>query len=91
MGKIVDESQCETVSVPGPIQTITTTTNVDSFVNSLTITSGDWMAAYPCGSNCANERTWTFAEDEPVVAMFGKLNSNDKIKQLGWLKLDLDC
>ena len=91
MGKIVDESKCETVNVPGPIQTITTTTNVDSFVDSLTITSGDWMASYPCGENCANERTWTFAEDEPVVAMFGKLNDDSKIKQLGWLKLDLDC
>ena len=90
MGKVVDESKCETVNVPGPISTITTTTNNDSFVNSLTITSGDWIAEYPCAENCANERTWAF-EDEPVVAMFGKLNSDDKIKQLGWLTLDLDC
>ena len=80
MGKIVDESRCETVSVPGPIQTITTTTNHDDFVNSLTITSGDWMAAYPCPENCSNEKTWTFAEDEPLVAMYGKLNSENKIK-----------
>ena len=80
MGKEVNASKCETVNVPGPIQTITTTTNNDEFVNSLTMTSGDWMAAYPCPENCANEKTWTFAEDEPLVAMYGKLNSENKIK-----------
>ena len=45
MGKIVDEDRCETVVVPGPIDTITTTTNNQEFVNSLTITSGEWLAA----------------------------------------------
>ena len=91
MGKEVDESKCETVDVPGPINTITTTTNRDEFVNSLTITSGDWIAEYPCTEHCKNEKTWAFADDEPVVAMYGKLNDENKIKQLGWIKLDLDC
>ena len=93
MGKEVAAERCETVAVPGPIQTITTTTNHDEFVNSLTITTAgsDWIAAYPCSENCKNEKTWTFAADEPMVAMYGKLNDENKIKQLGWLTLDVDC
>ena len=80
MGKIVNEDRCETVSVPGPIDTITTTTSNQEFVNSLTITSGEWLADWPCPNHCANQKTWTFSADEPVVAMFGKLNRDDKIK-----------
>lgn len=93
MGKEVDAEKCDTVDVPGPIHSITTTTNHDEFVNSLTLTvaGSDWIAAYPCRENCKNEKTWTFADDEPMVAMFGKLNRDDKIKQLGWLTLDVDC
>ena len=46
------------------------------------------MLEYACEDHCENEKTWTFGDDEPMVAMYGKLNSNNKIKQLGWLKLD---
>ena len=75
MGKETAENRCETVSVPGPIQTITTTTSRQQFVNSLTITSGEWMLEYACEDHCENEKTWTFGDDEPMVAMYGKLNT----------------
>jgi hypothetical protein len=79
---------CYTDPVPGPITSITTTNN-GNFVNSIVWRSGDWVADYsiPGGEN---KKTWTFDID-PVMGMFGKLNSEDKIKQLGWIMLDKEC
>ena len=60
-------------------------------MNSIVFRSGDWVADYSCNDNCHDEKTWTFTEEDPLVGMFGKLNRENKIKQLGWIMLDTEC
>ena len=37
-------------------------------------------------------KNWTFDDpNTPVMGMYGKVNQDDKIKQLGWIKLDTQC
>lgn len=89
MGK-EDAGTCETVVPPGPIDMIRTgaADSRSKFVKSISWHSGDWSANYNVDDGDRSLETWTFTEEDPIVAMYGKLNSDNMIKQLGWIMLD---
>jgi len=84
---------CETLPLPGPLDKIRTKLDMNNFVKAISWHSGAWVAEY--GGNIPNSgpkvEEWEFTELEPVIAMYGKLNDENKIKQLGWLLLDIEC
>lgn len=93
MGDDDDSDVCETLDLPGPLDMIRTKRDMNNFVKSISWHSGAWMAEY--GGNIPNRGPkvdeWEFTEDRPVIGMYGSLNDDNKIKQLGWLLLNLEC
>ena len=85
MGKQVDQEKCRTVSVSEPITSVTAYTNKDDFVNGIVFKTENEMFDFTGDEHSNEQMTWTFDERDILVGMFGKVNRNDKIKQLGWI------
>ena len=86
-----DASTCYTDNVLYDVTSISATINNKGFVNSLQ------FGGLPSDSlvNSSGDRghaskTWNFSQN-PVVAFYGKTNSNFKIEQLGWITLNTEC
>ena len=78
--------------MPRPIDSITAWTNNKNNVRGIVFRSGDWEADFSGDrDNEIDEITWIFSESDPVLAMWGKTDDEEKITQLGWAKLDEEC
>ena len=87
-----DASECVDLPVAGRVTKIVTSLTDDGkYVNAISFQRSDSPLPDTFGTINQPWKVWEFEEGEPLVAMYGKTNSDLKIKQLGWVTLDEGC
>ena len=81
---------CYTVEINTPIFQISADTDRDDLVTAISFTSSD--TSLTVGEiESSDAMSWEFSRLNPVVAAYGRLDRDNKLKQLGWIVLNSDC
>ena len=95
MGKtgLEEEGRCISTDINGSIRTIYAHTS-RGFVEKIVLSDNDPNDPNSYANTENPDYQWDFAENEEVIAMFGKTNKESKgsrVRQLGWVVLDTEC